>query len=70
MDNQLWINAELIDVASQSLLWSQEYERELTEVIRSQSDIATRVVQDLKVEHLIGDKHPAGLPSLAQHASF
>ena len=48
IDNQVRISAQLIDVASQGHLWSQEYDRELTEVFEIQSDIATRVAQWLK----------------------
>jgi len=70
VDNQLRINAQLIDVASQSHLWSQEYERELTEVFRSQSEIATRLAQDLKVELIVVERRRGGLPAQAQHASF
>jgi serine/threonine-protein kinase len=56
VDNQVRISAQLIDVASQSYLWSQEYDRELTGVFGIQSDIATRVVQRLKVQLSAGEK--------------
>jgi TolB-like protein/DNA-binding winged helix-turn-helix (wHTH) protein/Flp pilus assembly protein TadD len=56
MANQVRISAQLIDVASQSYLWSQEYDRELTGVFGIQSDIATRVVQRLKVQLTAGEK--------------
>jgi TolB-like protein/Flp pilus assembly protein TadD len=57
VDNQVRISAQLIDVASQSYLWAQEYDRELTGVFGIQSDIATRVVQRLKVQLTAGEKH-------------
>ncbi len=56
VDKQVRISAQLIDVASQSYLWSQEYDRELTGVFGIQSDIATRVVQRLKVQLTAGEK--------------
>jgi len=56
MDKHVRIGAQLIDVASQSYLWSQEYDRELTGVFGIQSDIATRVVQRLKVQLTAGEK--------------
>ena len=56
MDNQVRISAQLIDVASQGHLWSQEYDRELTGVFDIQSDIATRVAQRLKVQLSAGEK--------------
>ena len=45
IDNQVRINAQLIDVASQGHLWSQEYNRELVEVFGIKSDIANRIAQ-------------------------
>jgi TolB-like protein/DNA-binding winged helix-turn-helix (wHTH) protein len=56
VDNQMRINAQLIDVASQGHLWSQEYDRELTRDFGIQSDIATRVAQQLKVQLTAGGK--------------
>ena len=56
VDNHVRIGAQLIDVASQSYLWSQEYDRELTGVFGIQSDIATRVAQRLKVQLTTGEK--------------
>jgi TolB-like protein/DNA-binding winged helix-turn-helix (wHTH) protein/Tfp pilus assembly protein PilF len=56
VDNHIRIGAQLIDVASQSYLWSQEYDRELTGVFGIQSDIATRVAQRLKVQLTAGEK--------------
>ena len=50
IDNQVRINAQLIDVASQGHLWSQEYDLELTEVFGIKSDIANRVAQWLNVQ--------------------
>jgi TolB-like protein/DNA-binding winged helix-turn-helix (wHTH) protein len=49
-DNQLRISAQLIDVASQGHLSSQEYDGELTGVIDIQNDIATRVAQWLRAQ--------------------
>jgi TolB-like protein/DNA-binding winged helix-turn-helix (wHTH) protein/Tfp pilus assembly protein PilF len=56
VNNHVRIGAQLIDVASQSYLWSQEYDRELTGVFGIQSDIATRVAQRLKVQLTAGEK--------------
>jgi TolB-like protein len=50
MDKQVRVSAQLIDVASQGYLWSQEYIRELTGVFATQSDIATHLAQGLKVQ--------------------
>lgn len=53
--NRVRISAQLIDVASQGHLWSQEYDRELTGVFAIQRDIATRVAQQLKVQMSAGE---------------
>jgi TolB-like protein/DNA-binding winged helix-turn-helix (wHTH) protein len=60
MDNQLRINTQLIDVHSQSHLWSQEYDRELTGGIGIQSEIATHVAQQLTVQLTAGAKQRNG----------
>jgi TolB-like protein/DNA-binding winged helix-turn-helix (wHTH) protein len=57
VENQMRINAQLIDVVSEGHLWSQEYDRELTGVFSIQKDIATRVAQQLKVQ-LIAEGKP------------
>jgi TolB-like protein/DNA-binding winged helix-turn-helix (wHTH) protein len=48
VQNRMRINAQLVDVVSQGHLWSEEYDRDLTEVFNIQSDIATRLVEGLK----------------------
>jgi TolB-like protein/DNA-binding winged helix-turn-helix (wHTH) protein len=52
-DNQMRVNAQLIDVSSQGHLWSQEFEGDVTAVFGIQKDIATRVAQQL-TKQLIG----------------
>jgi TolB-like protein/DNA-binding winged helix-turn-helix (wHTH) protein len=70
VDNQMRINAQLIDVNSQGHLWSHEYDRALTGVFGIQSDIATHVAQQLKVQLLAVEKPWADLPAQAQHVPF
>lgn len=48
-DNRLRIAVQLIDVASETNLWSQEYDREFKDVFAIQSDISQRVARALKV---------------------
>jgi TolB-like protein/DNA-binding winged helix-turn-helix (wHTH) protein len=50
MDKQVRVSVQLIDVTSQGHLWSQEYNRELTGIFATQSDIATHLTQGLKVQ--------------------
>lgn len=48
-DSRLRITVQLIDVASEANLWSQEYDREFKDVFAIQNDIARRVARALKV---------------------
>ena len=58
INNQIRINAQLIDVTSQAHMWSQEYDREYTEVFGVQSDIAARVAQQLTVQLIAKGRAP------------
>jgi adenylate cyclase len=49
-ENQVRVTAQLIDVANQGHLWSQDYDRELKGVFAIQSDIAKSVAAALKVK--------------------
>jgi adenylate cyclase len=47
--DQLRITAQLIDVASQGHLWSQDYDRTLDDVFAIQSDVAQQVARALQI---------------------
>jgi adenylate cyclase len=47
--DRLRITAQLVDVASQGHLWSQDYDRRLDDVIAIQSDVAQHVAQSLQI---------------------
>lgn len=46
--NRVRVNAQLVDVRSQRQLWGQTYDRDLADVFAIQSDIAERIVSQLK----------------------
>ncbi|MBI3417116.1 MAG: hypothetical protein HY043_17635 [Verrucomicrobia bacterium] len=48
--NQLRITAQLINVADGFHLWSETYDRDMTNIFAIQSDIATRVADALKIQ--------------------
>ncbi|MCI0528171.1 MAG: hypothetical protein L0Y56_12100, partial [Nitrospira sp.] len=54
--DKLRITVQLIDVASQGHLWSQDYDRELKDVFFIQSDIAKNVAEALQVQLLASEK--------------
>jgi len=49
------ITAELIDVDNNAVLWSEQYDREMSGIFAIQDEIAKRIVEELKLE-LIGEK--------------
>ena len=53
--DQLRITAQLSDVATGYQLWSETYDRELTDIFTIQDDITSRIVSALQV-HLDGDE--------------
>ena len=44
------ITVQLIDVATQGHLWSQDYDRELKDILATQADISERVASALHIE--------------------
>lgn len=58
--NKLRIGVQLIDAASQEHLWSEEYDRELTDVFVIQGNVAQRVAEALQVQLLTGEKQQLG----------
>jgi TolB-like protein/Tfp pilus assembly protein PilF len=57
--NQVRITAQLIDVESDSHLWSDTYDRELDDIFSIQKEIAVHIVEELN-QHLISSAVIAG----------
>jgi len=47
--DNLTISAELVDVRHNKLLWGEQYERKMSEVLQTQRDIAREIVEKLKL---------------------
>ena len=47
--DSLTISAELVDVRQNKLLWGEQYERKISEVLQTQREIARQIVDKLKV---------------------
>ncbi|MGD0568458.1 MAG: protein kinase [Candidatus Sulfotelmatobacter sp.] len=56
--NRIRVTAQLIKVADQSHLWSERYDREMTDVFAIQDDIAQAITSALKVK-FAGPQRPA-----------
>lgn len=54
--NRVRINAELIEAASDGHLWAARYDRDLTDIFAVQDEIATAIVQQLRVRLLPEEK--------------
>ena len=54
--NRVRITAQLVDSESDRQIWSQAYERDLTDVFAIQADIARQVAESLKIQLLSEDK--------------
>ncbi len=54
--NKVRITAQLIDVQSDGHLWSQSYDKELTDIFAIQSDIAEQIADSLKVQLMSGER--------------
>jgi TolB-like protein len=57
VDNHLRVNAQLIDVVSEGYVWSREYDRELTGRFGIESDIASQVAQQVKIQLAASSDH-------------
>jgi TolB-like protein/tetratricopeptide (TPR) repeat protein len=53
--NKVRITAQLIDVQNDGHLWSQSYDKELTDIFAIQGDIAEQIANSLKVELVSGE---------------
>jgi TolB-like protein/DNA-binding winged helix-turn-helix (wHTH) protein/Tfp pilus assembly protein PilF len=69
-ENHVRVSAQLIDVASQGHLWSEDYDRELSGVFEIQRDMATRVAQQLKVQMTAGEKQRLDEPRTANLEAY
>jgi len=49
-DNQVRITVQLIDAANNEQVWAENYERELTNILRLQSNVARAIANQIKVK--------------------
>jgi TolB-like protein len=54
--NRIRITAQLINAADESLLWSEQYNRELDDVFNIQDEISRNIVETLKVKLVAGER--------------
>lgn len=59
-ENKARITVQLIDVSTQAHIWSQDYDRELKDIFKIQSEIAQNVADELKVRLISSEKEQLG----------
>jgi TolB-like protein/Tfp pilus assembly protein PilF len=62
------ITARLVETASETHLWSDAYERELTDCLVVQTDVATRIARSLAMELSPSPQRPTACDGLAYQA--
>jgi tetratricopeptide (TPR) repeat protein len=59
--NRIRITAQLINVADESHLWSERYDREIADVFDIQDDISHAIANALKIKFAAGQHRPANI---------
>lgn len=67
---RLRVTAQLIEVETQTHLWAQAYERELSEAFRVETDIAQAIAHQLSIQLLPGALVPLGPTSHEAHVAY
>jgi adenylate cyclase len=68
--NRVRIAAQLLSVESDTYIWSQNYDRDITDIFGVQGDIAERVAEGLKVKLLAGEKRSLGKKATASPVAY
>ena len=68
--NRVRISAELIDAATQQTLWSQQYDRELADILAVQSDVAMQIAHALRASLSPAEKQRIERPPTDNAAAY
>ncbi|HST12248.1 MAG TPA: TIR domain-containing protein, partial [Terriglobales bacterium] len=68
--NRLRITGQLIHAADGTHLWSERYDRELSDIFAIQDEISTAIVGALRVQLSKGDALPRYTPNLAAYEAY
>jgi serine/threonine protein kinase len=67
--NRIRVTAQMITAADGTHLWSERYDRELTDVFAIQDEIAAAIASELKLK-FSGSSSPRRMPSLAAYEEY
>ena len=70
VDNRLRVTAQLIDVATDRHLWSQTFDRQVTDIFAIQDEIARSIADALKVRLAHGADRKAGTESVEAYELY
>jgi TolB-like protein/cytochrome c-type biogenesis protein CcmH/NrfG len=70
VDNRLRVTAQLIDVATDRHLWSQTFDRDVTDIFAIQDEIARSIAEALKVRLARGADKKAGTKSVEAYELY
>jgi TolB-like protein/Tfp pilus assembly protein PilF/predicted Ser/Thr protein kinase len=68
--NRIRVTAQLIQAADGFHIWSERYDRELTEIFAIQDEISVAIAQQLNLTLLVGAKPERRVPKLAAYQAF
>ncbi len=68
--NKLRVSAELVNATDGQVVWSQKYDREMTDVFAIQDEIAAAVADALRIVLAPPSTRPTHTPNLAAHELF
>ena len=68
--NSLRVNAQLIDAASSSNIWSKAYERDMRDLLAVQEDIAQQIATALRISLASGPRVESHVPDPAAYDAF
>jgi adenylate cyclase len=69
-DNRLRITAQLVDTADGKQIWSQRYDRKLTQVFQVQDDVTKKIVAALAVKLTTAEKGQLGRTGTVNSAAY
>jgi eukaryotic-like serine/threonine-protein kinase len=65
--NRIRVTAQLIDVADESHLWSERYDREMTDIFAIQDDISKAIANALKIKLVIPPRRTANIEAFQSY---
>jgi adenylate cyclase len=68
--NRIRISAQLIDVSRDKHLWAQNYDRQLDDVFEIQTDIASKIAEQLKIKLIGSEKVEQDAPDIDAYTMY